>query len=158
MLAAAVRQSYARPHLHGGISQTNKRGSLVLLACLLSGSTLAAECLLRFKAQGNPSLTLVAPEMLRPIQPDPYCMSAGDAIASIRTQAAILAASAPGAYAPLTKDDNTPWRFDMSQNGKRMTAAEFDAWMKAKGIRVATGKPTATTPAPASSAPVAGAQ
>ena len=48
-----------------------------------------------------------------------------------------------GAYVPKTKDDNTPWRFDMNQNGKRMTSVEFDAWMKAKGIRVATGKPDA---------------
>jgi hypothetical protein len=55
-----------------------------------------------------------------------------------------------GAYVPKTKDDNTPWRFDMNQNGKRMTSEEFDAWMKAKGIRVATGKPGAEiTPAPA---------
>ena len=48
-----------------------------------------------------------------------------------------------GAYVPKTKDDNTPWRFDMNQNGKRMTSVEFDAWMKAKGIRVATGKSAA---------------
>ena len=53
-----------------------------------------------------------------------------------------------GAYVPKTKDDNTPWRFDMNQNGKRMTSVEFDAWMKAKGIRVATGK-SGTDPAPA---------
>jgi hypothetical protein len=46
-----------------------------------------------------------------------------------------------GAYVPKTKDDNTPYRFDMNQNGKRMTADEFAAWMKAKGIHVATGKP-----------------
>ena len=52
-----------------------------------------------------------------------------------------MAAGASGVYVPLTKDDNTPWRFDMSQNGKQMTSVEFDAWMKAKGIRVATGKP-----------------
>lgn len=51
-----------------------------------------------------------------------------------------MAMASSGAYVPLTKDDNTPWRFDMSQNGKRMTSAEFDAWMKMKGIRVATGK------------------
>jgi hypothetical protein len=60
------------------------------------------------------------------------------------------AASAPasgsqGAYVPKTQHDNTPWRFDMNQNGRRMTAEEFDAWMKAKGIRVATGKPGAST-------------
>jgi hypothetical protein len=55
-----------------------------------------------------------------------------------------------GAYVPKTQHDNTPWRFDMNQNGRRMTAEEFDAWMKAKGIRVATGKPgAATTPAAA---------
>lgn len=53
-----------------------------------------------------------------------------------------------GAYVPKTKDDNTPWRFDMNQNGKRMTSEEFDAWMKAKGIRVATGKPGAEAPPP----------
>lgn len=58
------------------------------------------------------------------------------------------APTANGAYVPKTKDDNTPWRFDMNQNGKRMTSEEFDAWMKAKGIRVATGKPGAETSPP----------
>ena len=33
-------------------------------------------------------------------------------------------------------------RFDMQQNGRSMTAEEFDAWMKARGIRVAKGAPT----------------
>ncbi|WP_231698421.1 hypothetical protein [Arenimonas sp.] len=58
-------------------------------------------------------------------------------------------------YVPKTAHDNTPWRFDMNQNGRRMTAEEFDAWMKAKGIRVATGKPAAAAdaPAPAAAAP-----
>lgn len=51
---------------------------------------------------------------------------------------------AADAYVPKTAHDNTPWRFDMNQNGRRMTADEFDAWMKAKGIRIATGKPTPT--------------
>lgn len=58
------------------------------------------------------------------------------------------APGANGAYVPKTKDDNTPWRFDMNQNGKRMTSEQFDAWMKAKGIRVATGKPGAETAPP----------
>lgn len=44
-------------------------------------------------------------------------------------------------YKPKTEHDNTPYRFNMEQNGKRMTADEFDAWMKARGVRVATGKP-----------------
>jgi rare lipoprotein A len=36
-----------------------------------------------------------------------------------------------------------PWRFDMRQDGKTMTADEFEAWMKARQVQVATGKPTA---------------
>ena len=47
----------------------------------------------------------------------------------------------PAAYRPRTQWDNGPWRFDMTQNGKRMTADEFDAWMKARGVRVVGRKP-----------------
>ncbi|MFC5594534.1 hypothetical protein [Lysobacter niastensis] len=50
------------------------------------------------------------------------------------------AAGANG-YQPKTKYDNTPYRFNMEQNGKKMSAEEFDAWMKARGIRVAKGAP-----------------
>jgi len=54
----------------------------------------------------------------------------------------------PAAYKPQTAFDNTPWRFNMTQNGKRMTADEFDAWMKSRGVRVAGRKePAATKPA-----------
>jgi len=38
----------------------------------------------------------------------------------------------------------------MSQDGKRMTADEFDAWMKARGVRVIKARPAA---APAAAAP-----
>ena len=44
------------------------------------------------------------------------------------------------------------WRFDMHQNGRTMTADEFDAWMKARQVRVATGQPG--TPVAAVAAPV----
>lgn len=53
----------------------------------------------------------------------------------------------PAAYKPATSYDNTPWRFDMSQGGKRMTAEEFDAWMKARGVRVVKARPAAAQPA-----------
>ena len=47
-------------------------------------------------------------------------------------------AAAPAASpAPASDQD---WRFDMRQDGKAMTADEFDAWMKARRARVATGK------------------
>lgn len=63
--------------------------------------------------------------------------------------AAVLApAAAPGTavvsadgYVPKTEFDNTPHRFDMEQNGKRMTAADFEAWMNARGYKVSKGKP-----------------
>lgn len=58
----------------------------------------------------------------------------------------------PATYKPQTQWDNTPWRFNMTQNGKRMTADEFSAWMAAKGVRVAKGR--APTPAAEAAAPV----
>ncbi|MGO4223440.1 hypothetical protein AB4Y64_16475 [Lysobacter sp. TAF61] len=68
--------------------------------------------------------------------------------------AAMPSANDAAAYKPKTQFDNTPWRFDMNQNGKKMTAEEFDAWMKAKGVRVAKGKGAVAAPA-APVAPVA---
>ena len=56
----------------------------------------------------------------------------------------------PAAYKPRTQFDNTPWRFNMSQNGKNMTADEFSAWMKSRGVRVARG---ANAQVPAEAAP-----
>lgn len=58
---------------------------------------------------------------------------------------AVSVVSASAGYVPRTAHDNSPYRFDMMQNGRRMTAEEFGAWMKARGIRVATGKPKAGT-------------
>ncbi len=43
----------------------------------------------------------------------------------------------PAATAPAAAED---WRFDMRQDGKAMTADEFDAWMRTRRARVATGK------------------
>src|SRR4249919_3302982 len=59
----------------------------------------------------------------------------------------------PATYKPKTQFDNTPWRFDMNQNGKRMTAEEFDQWMKARGVRVAKGNGTAPATATPAAAP-----
>jgi len=51
------------------------------------------------------------------------------------TKPAATVASASGDY-----------RFDMMQNGKSMSADEFDAWMKTRQVRVATGKGVALAP------------
>ena len=58
----------------------------------------------------------------------------------------------PAAYKPRTEFDNTPWRFNMSQNGKNMTADEFSAWMKSRGVRVARGAVPVAVPAVAPAA------
>lgn len=53
----------------------------------------------------------------------------------------------PAAYKPRTEFDNTPWRFNMNQDGKNMTADEFSAWMKSRGVRVARGTVPVAVPA-----------
>lgn len=67
------------------------------------------------------------------------------------------AAIAPNAagYVKKTEFDNTPYRFNMTQNGKRMTADDFDAWLKANGYsagRRAESSVPAAQPAPAEAA------
>jgi hypothetical protein len=37
-------------------------------------------------------------------------------------------------------------RFQMTQNGREMNADDFDAWMKARGIRIAKGPQVAKAP------------
>lgn len=50
------------------------------------------------------------------------------------------------------RDVHGALRFNMSEGDKKMTADQFDAWMKANGIRVARG---ATPAAPAAEAETA---
>ncbi|MGY1458420.1 septal ring lytic transglycosylase RlpA family protein [Luteimonas sp. A534] len=47
-----------------------------------------------------------------------------------------LVAGLPAAQPDAAQD----WRFDMHQDGRAMTADEFDAWMKSRRARVATGR------------------
>ena len=78
------------------------------------------------------------------------------AMANAKPAGSVVDASDPAAYKPKTEFDNTPWRFNMTQNGKRMTANEFDAWMKSRGVRVVGRKDAAAadaTQAPPADAP-----
>jgi len=72
-------------------------------------------------------------------------------LASIIPAPGVVDPANPAAYKPRTEFDNTPWRFNMSQDGKNMTADEFSAWMESRGVRVARG----ATPAPAPATPAA---
>jgi hypothetical protein len=119
------------------------RITILLGACAIAPAALATDCFVPAGAKVAEGISTVAPEMAAGVPTDPFCVAVEQTIARLRVPAA---STASGEYKPKTKDDNTPWRFDMSQNGKRMTAVEFDAWMKAKGIRVATGKPGGNAP------------
>ena len=72
-----------------------------------------------------------------------YVLTAVLTMVAANAQAAQPAqATQPAQYKPRTQQPADANRFYMEQNGKRMSAEEFDAWMKSRGIRVATGKPT----------------
>lgn len=78
-------------------------------------------------------------------------------VATTTPAAGVVDPGNPAAYKPRTEFDNAPWRFNMNQNGKNMTADEFTAWMKARGVRVARGRaapaPVAVQAAEAGGAP-----
>ena len=72
-----------------------------------------------------------------------------------------VARQAPAASPPPARDAvagvvvaTSEYRFDMQQDGRVMTAAEFDTWMRARRVRVATGKPGKPDPLPDTSASV----
>lgn len=77
----------------------------------------------------------------------------------VATPPAFTETTAPQSIVPMPvaappASSNHDWRFDMRQDGRTMTADEFDGWMRARRARVATGRPgkpdslTALEPAP----------
>jgi hypothetical protein len=58
-----------------------------------------------------------------------------------KTTKPLAKTGAKAAPVPAAQPTDTSKRFNMTQNGKRMTADDFDAWMKKNGYRVATGAP-----------------
>ncbi|SDY69025.1 hypothetical protein SAMN04487939_10518 [Lysobacter sp. yr284] len=155
--------------------------SLILIAASAQAQTSAANCAALTASRAQPVqptlIAPVAPELVAPShqlgaptgvlsQALDEALSVDQVLLRMKLDACTVAkatpastgmpsANDPAAYKPQTQYDNTPWRFDMSQGGKRMTADEFSAWMKAKGVRVAKGAPGAAAAAPA---PVAEAE
>jgi rare lipoprotein A len=93
--------------------------------------------------------------------PKPADASAMDRLVGKLPEA--LASAGPSQPLPAPPKADAGYRFDMQQDGKVMTADEFDAWMKTRRVRVATGKPgkpdptaaTVTAASAASPQPVA---
>jgi len=119
--------------------------SLILLTLAFPASALAATAPCGAPVLSPLPSSVPAPEMRHGAPAMVSCINLQAFTDRLRQPVAPPPAAVPAAdaYVPKTAHDNTPWRFDMNQNGRRMTADEFDAWMKAKGIRIATGKPTA---------------
>ncbi len=69
--------------------------------------------------------------------------------AAMQAATPVVHAAADG-YVKKTEFDNTPYRFNMTQNGKRMTADDFDAWLQANGYSAGRrAAPNAEQPAQA---------
>jgi hypothetical protein len=83
--------------------------------------------------------TVPTPEMARPAPEVTACINLLSYVERVRRPVA------PPSDVRTEGVDAGVNRFYMTQNGRQMTAEEFDAWMKARGIRVATGRPAATT-------------
>lgn len=75
-------------------------------------------------------------------------------VAMAAPAAGAVRANDPAAYVKQTEFDNTPYRFNMTQGGKRMTADDFDAWVKANGYTVGSRRvdPNAPVTPPAETA------
>jgi len=68
-------------------------------------------------------------------------------VAMAAPAAGAVSANDPAAYVKQTEFDNTPYRFNMTQGGKRMTADDFDAWVKANGYTVGSRRVDPNAPA-----------
>ena len=67
------------------------------------------------------------------------CASSGKPVAQVEEKPITVTVQEPTAE----KDALGNYRFLMQQGENRMSADQFDAWMKANGIRVAKGAPAA---------------
>ena len=100
---------------------------------------------------GNGALQLPPGVRIATGKPQPASPSALDTLVEgvlpaaaaprVATAAASTPPPAPVAVAAAGKPaSDLDWRFDMRQDGKAMTADQFDAWMKSRRAHVATGK------------------
>jgi hypothetical protein len=67
------------------------------------------------------------------------CASGGKQVAEVPDEAPLVVTVAAPPSITAQKDGQGSYRFEMQQGETRMTADQFDAWMKANGIRVARG-------------------
>jgi rare lipoprotein A len=84
--------------------------------------------------------------------PRPPVVAAGG---GVQVAAATRIDSVADAAASLPRVAGGEYRFDMMRDGRVMTADQFDAWMRERGVRIATGVPGTPIPAGTVTAPTA---
>jgi rare lipoprotein A len=90
------------------------------------------------------------PTQVQAVAPAPSALDklvAAMPIASANAAEAPAMASSVPVAAMGRQERRQEHRFDMRQDGKSMTADEFEAWMKSRQVRVATGRPGRPIPA-----------
>ena len=123
---------------------------VVLLCAVVFPVPAAADCALSRQQldtvrSGAISLHPVAEELVVADHHNARQVSVDQAVAHMQYQQCRSLAKATPASAPSAPGSANSFRFNMTQNGKRMTADEFDAWMKSQGVRVVKGPAAAPT-------------
>lgn len=129
--------------------------ALGLLGCMTGAAHAAVDCA-TYKPLANrsdaPQSPLIAEELAPPAVGDTGLSHASSTGATVEVVLSriqhqeCLAIAAAAANAPKPVQGGGSYRFNMTQGGKRMTADEFDAWMKAQGVRVVKSPVRADVP------------
>jgi hypothetical protein len=120
------------------------RKIIVALPCLLFCGLVSAKEAPSLDARNGADSLLMATAFDATHAQRPLVGTSGTMEAAKKKTAKPLAkTAAKSASAPVaaSQPTDTSKRFNMTQNGKKMTADDFDAWMKKNGYRVATGAP-----------------
>ena len=114
------------------------RKTMMMVSCLLiSGVAMAKDMSNSNRADAGRSILGSALHSAQQHEASPV----GAPVADTQMAAKKKAAPAKPAAQVETRLADPSNRFNMTQGGKKMTADDFDAWMKKNGYRVATGAP-----------------
>ena len=100
-------------------------------------------------ASAPPAAAPVPATATASVTPAATASGAGSAMDAIVEALPIASAQAGERPAPVPQGDASNGRFNMYQNGKVMTADDFDAWLASRGIKLENGRQVPLHPQPA---------
>jgi hypothetical protein len=138
---------------------------LLVLACLLAAPAAALDCSIDDTA---PVLDRAGPATAAGLDspdttPLPLLgehgadLSVAAVLQRLRDAECAKALVSADGYQKQTEFDNTPYRYNM-QPGQKLNAAEFDAWMQSRGIRIVKARDTSPALGDGDAAPAAVAE